>query len=62
MPNSTKPSVTKDEARNGWTPERLAAYHKEREEQKAAYFESQKKETKVVVEDVRGFNPHKWQE
>ena len=52
-------ALTKEEIRNGWTEEKLAAYHKEREAQKMAHAAGDKTK-KVKVESSAGFNPHLW--
>jgi hypothetical protein len=60
MTLSTKRKLTRDEIRNGWTEQKLAAYLAEREAQQAV-FADQPKPKRVIVENVKtSFNPHKW--
>lgn len=62
MAPSTRRKPTRDEIRNGWTEEKLAAYLAERDSQKAAFANQSSKIKRVIVENVKtSFDPHKWE-
>ena len=58
--------ITRDDIRNGWTPESLEAYHLAREEARGLVPGNvvtqfmRPKRIDPDVEPVASFNPHKW--
>ena len=54
------PIVTRDEARNGWTPERLASYLAERDAQKIDYTTRMSARKHVEIQNTTSFNPFGW--
>ena len=51
--------LTKEEIKNGWTPEKLEAYRKNRDE---AAHESVFKERNPKPSSQKRYNPHRWRE
>lgn len=58
IPGEKLPELTKDELRNGWTPESLARYRLEREKAafKVVFAKAPEKQTKADS----NYNPSKW--